>query len=327
MQKKIGVMEEPALDLNLSVMDELEKIGFLLREQYQKHGFSRYRMSKFEEYDLYSRNKDFLLSDSVITFMDPSGRLLALKPDVTLSIVKNIRDCGEDIRKLYYHENVYRVLAGTDEFREETQVGVECMGRVDYTTLSEIIMLALTSLQILNINCILEISHLDILGAAVDSVSTDISIRNRILECVEHKNAHGIREICVSEGLNTSSAEPLLHLMSLDGSPGKVLTDVRNIAREIGCEKYADSLEKILDPLMNSSYENHLLIDFSTTGDLKYYNGLVMKGFIEGIPDPVLSGGQYDKLMHRMGRKDRAVGFAVFLNRLERMNQEGGWLG
>ena len=49
-------------------------------------------MSRFEEYDLYVANKDFLISDEVITFTDRSGRLLAMKPDVTLSIIKNAPD-------------------------------------------------------------------------------------------------------------------------------------------------------------------------------------------------------------------------------------------
>ena len=74
------------------VMDAQEKIGFRLRSLYSGYGYSRYKMSKFEEYDLYSRNKDFLFSDSVITFTDTNGRLMALKPDVTLSIVKNGKD-------------------------------------------------------------------------------------------------------------------------------------------------------------------------------------------------------------------------------------------
>ena len=69
------------------VMDSQEKIGFLLRSLYAGTGYSRYRMGKFEEYDLYSRNKDFLFSEGVITFTDTNGRLMALKPDVTLSIM------------------------------------------------------------------------------------------------------------------------------------------------------------------------------------------------------------------------------------------------
>ena len=70
------------------VMNEQERISFRLRSLYSEYGYERYRMSKFEEYDLYSRNKDFLFSENVITFTDTNGRLMALKPDVTLSIVK-----------------------------------------------------------------------------------------------------------------------------------------------------------------------------------------------------------------------------------------------
>ena len=69
-----------------------EKVTFALRDLFSSYGYSRYKMSRFEEYDLYVRNKDFLISDSVITFTDTNGKLMALKPDVTLSIIKNGKD-------------------------------------------------------------------------------------------------------------------------------------------------------------------------------------------------------------------------------------------
>ena len=72
-----------------------------LRKLYGKYGYTQYKMSKFEEYDLYVRNKSFLLSDSVITFTDTNGKLMALKPDVTLSIVKNSADIPGYVQKLY----------------------------------------------------------------------------------------------------------------------------------------------------------------------------------------------------------------------------------
>ena len=78
--------------MNTSTIKSDERIIFELRSIYNHFGYSRYRMSKFEEYELYLHNKDFLISDSVITFTDTNGRLMALKPDVTLSIVKNSRD-------------------------------------------------------------------------------------------------------------------------------------------------------------------------------------------------------------------------------------------
>ena len=66
-----------------------------------------------------------------------------------------------------------------------------------------------------------------------------------------------------------------------------------------------------------------LRIDFSVVSDVNYYNGVVFKGFIEGVPAGVLSGGQYDKLMARMGRKSGALGFAVYMDQLERLQGSG----
>ena len=100
-----------------------EKTVFSLRELYGKYGYSQYKMSKFEEYDLYVRNKDFLISDHVITFTDTNGKLMALKPDVTLSIIKNSKDLPETVQKVYYDENVYRVSKGTQSFKEDADRG------------------------------------------------------------------------------------------------------------------------------------------------------------------------------------------------------------
>ena len=74
--------------MNTSTIKSDERIIFELRSIYNRFGYSRYRMSKFEEYEFYLHITDFLISDSVITFTDTNGRLMALKPDVTLSIVK-----------------------------------------------------------------------------------------------------------------------------------------------------------------------------------------------------------------------------------------------
>ena len=52
---------------------------------------------------------------------------------------------------------------------------------------------------------------------------------------------------------------------------------------------------------------------------------LVLKGFVEGIPDSVLSGGQYDRLMAKMGRKSRAMGFAVYMDALEMLESPAAY--
>ena len=306
------------------VMDAQERIGFRLRWLYSGCGYSRYRMSKFEEYDLYSRNKDFLFSEGVITFTDTNGRLMALKPDVTLSIVKNGRDNPGTVRKMYYHENVYRVSSAEDGFREQTQVGLECMGEVDGACIAEVLKLAAESLRLCAKDFVLEISDLDILSAFVDGIAPDAAVREQILQCAGEKNLHGISRVCRENGIAEGAEGALLQLLSLYGAPKAVMPKIRALAEENGVGEAAAELGRAVAAFAGTEYENRIQIDFSATGDMKYYNGIAFKGFISGIPGAVLSGGQYDHLMRRMGRRDRAVGFAVFLNMLERLTEEAG---
>ena len=97
-----------------------EKAIYDLRGLYLKHGYQHYKVGKFEEYDLYAGNKSFLKSDSILTFTDTDGKLMALKPDVTLSIIKNVVANEKASYKVYYDERVYRTTSSGDGFGEFT---------------------------------------------------------------------------------------------------------------------------------------------------------------------------------------------------------------
>ena len=69
------------MEFDQSILRQGERTIYRLRGLYERCGYSRFKMSRFEEYDLYIRNKDFLVSDRMITFTDARGVLMALKPD------------------------------------------------------------------------------------------------------------------------------------------------------------------------------------------------------------------------------------------------------
>ena len=113
-----------------SLLKNEEKAVFALRALYSKNGYTQFKMSKFEEYDLYMKNKDFLVSQGVITFNDTDGKLLALKPDVTLSILKNSIDKEGLVQKVYYNENVYRISDSSHTYKEIMQSYRGCFARI-----------------------------------------------------------------------------------------------------------------------------------------------------------------------------------------------------
>ena len=304
------------MDINLDVLDKSEKITFALRSLYSTYGYERYKMGKFEEYDLYSRNKDFLVSDSVITFTDTNGKLMALKPDVTLSIIKNNKDKPEQVQKLYYNENVYRVSKGTGSFREILQTGLECFGNIDNSAVSEVLMLAAKSLDTVSSDFVLEISDLGILSAFIADIPASEAVKKSILKCISEKNRHEIADICRENEIEGKYADELISLLSIYGNPDEVVDKLRDMCREKGLEQEVDRLTDVISVFKDTQMRDNIIIDFSAISDMNYYNDIIFRGFIAGIPESVLSGGQYDRLMKKMGRKSKAIGFAVYLDQL-----------
>ncbi|MBE6717997.1 MAG: hypothetical protein E7574_01905 [Ruminococcaceae bacterium] len=309
------------MDINTNVLKNEEKAIFKLRQLYGKYGYAQYKMSKFEEYDLYVRNKDFLVSDSVITFTDTNGKLLALKPDVTLSIIKNTKDEGNYVKKVYYNENVYRISKGSHSYKEIMQSGLECIGAIDIYNIYEVLMLAAESLVSISNDCVLDISHLGILSDVIDNIGISDENRKNILKCASEKNTHEIYNICKSENIPDDKCEILKKLVLTYGDPKKVIKTLEESISSYTSKDKIEELKTIAENLEANGYGKYIRIDFSVINDMNYYNGIVFKGFINSIPTGVLSGGQYDKLMQKMGRRSGAIGFAVYLDMLERFNE------
>lgn len=294
-----------------------EKVVFSLRSLYSSRGYSQYKMSKFEEYDLYAMNKDFLISDSVITFTDTNGKLMALKPDVTLSIIKNIKDEPDAQSKVFYNENVYRISGGSHTYKEIMQAGLECFGNIDSYSICEVITLAAKSLETISDFFVLDISHLGLLENVFESFNIPKMARRQLLKFVGEKNIHELVKCCEELGIDKENINTIKFLVSTSGNPDEVIPVLINELKGKTDITPLEDMQSIL-AAVSPALKPMLRIDFSVVNDIKYYNGIVFKGFIEGIPTSVLSGGQYDKLMQKMKRRSSAIGFAVYLDMLER---------
>ena len=296
-----------------------EQAVFLLRSLYSKYGYKQYKMRKFEEYDLYVRNKDFLISDSVITFTDTNGKLMALKPDVTLSIVKNTKDSDGSVQKVYYDENVNRVSKGTHSYKEIKQAGLECIGDVDTYCVCEVLSLAVKSLMTISKSCVVDVSDLAILFALYDYIGLSYETRKRMTSLISDKNTHEMKRLCEDMSVSAENTALLEELISYNGTPDEILPRLKAMAERIGAQAEFSEFESVVSSL-DEELQSKLRIDFSVVSDINYYNGIVFKGFIDKIPDSVLSGGRYDSLMQSMSRKSKAIGFAVYIDMLERFN-------
>ncbi|MBO5733823.1 MAG: ATP phosphoribosyltransferase regulatory subunit [Clostridia bacterium] len=304
------------MELKSEYMRTEEKVIFALRELYSKYGYAQFKMSKFEEYDLYVKNKDFLVSDSVITFNDTNGRLMALKPDVTLSIIKNSAET-ENVQKLYYNENVYRVSKNTHSFKEIMQTGLECIGSLDTYNICEVVTLAAKSLCAISENFVLDISHMGLISSVLDGI--DVDIKKQILQYISEKNTHDLVALCEKENIDSSI---IVALVNVSGTSEEIKQKLAAIPFGENSKDAIEEINTVADIITSLPENNKIHFDFSIVNDMNYYSGIVFKGYIEGIPTGILSGGRYDLLMSKMGKKTGAIGFAVYLDFLERFMEE-----
>ncbi len=305
--------------IDADILKHEERISFALRSLYHRRGYAPYRMGKFEEYELYVKNKDFLLSPEVITFTDTNGKLKALKPDVTLSIVRSTRPEPGQVQKLYYDENVYRVSESSRCFREIRQAGLECIGAVDENCIAEVLALALESLRLISPDSRLCVSHLGIVGALLDRAGLSGDARRQALRFLGEKNSHELDALCRSCGVEERDAAALRELALCSGAPQQVLPRLR----AAGFPEADVALLERLAAMLPEADAHRLILDFSILGDMRYYNGVAFQGYVSGVPSGVLSGGQYDRLLARMGRQGGAIGFACYLDKLERVARPG----
>ena len=294
-----------------------EQISMDLQGLYEKNGYGRYKMGKFEEYDLYARNKDFLVSDNIITFSE-NGKLMALKPDITLSIVRGSRDIPGLVQKLYYNETVYRVSESTHNFSEIMQVGLECIGSIDNYCIAEVLILAAKSLKRISPESSLVISDIDIVSSFLSKIALTAEEREQALRLIGQKNAHELAALLRSVQTPEDAISAILRMVKLHGSPDAVIAELE----ALGCGFAELSRLRMLScALREADCGDMVSLDFSVVNNMRYYSGVVFKGYVSGVPVSVLSGGQYDKLMHKTGHSSGALGFAVYLDTVDYLNR------
>ena len=309
---------EPTMEFSLANLQPKERASFALRALYEAAGCRKYHMGRFEEYGLYQENRSFLSSEQVITFTDLDGRLLALKPDVTLSIAKTAQPVPGETLRYYYHENVYRPSAESHTFKEISQMGLEMLGAVGEAQVQQAVCLAARSLDALGAEWVLEVSHMGYLFGLFDALGVPDAARAKLLEKLREKNAHELRAAAGAAGLADAAADILCSVLNLCGSYADTLAKAAALCRNDAMRAAVAELEALAVPLEKAG--GVIRLDMTLAGEMEYYNGLVFQGYLKALPRPLLKGGRYDLLMQKFTPGAGAIGFAVYLDELDRLS-------
>lgn len=304
------------MKLDPQLLDRQERAALRLRQLYLDAGYPRSRLSRFEPYELYAGNKDVLLSESLLTFTEPGGRLMALRPDVTLSLIRAWQP--GPVQRVQYSEAVYRQRGQGQDFREIMQAGIECMGPIGQAECHEVLVLAARSLKRLGAPSVLSLSHRGLIAAALEGLQP--GLKQQIMRLMAQKNAAELAALLAEQGIQDEQRGQILLLALQSGAPLEMLPALR-AAGFLG-DALAE-LSAACAALEQAGHGEELRIDFSLGADSRYYEGILFRGFLAGLPESVLAGGRYDPLMRRLHKPAGGIGFAVYLDQLPEQGGEG----
>lgn len=307
-------------------MNTLKNEDALLSELaslYEKRGYRRYKPGCFEEYSLYLENIDFLISKNVVTFSGAEGKLLALRPDVTLSVISHAQ-CGSETQKLFYAEKVYRRSEGGGEFRDINQTGVEVIGNIDDACEAEVACLVVDTLSAVSNNYLLDLSHMGYTEGLMSSFNLTNENKEKAYSFLRSKNIHDFAAFARANDLTDEDINRFSVIADIGGDALSAIGAAKACAVNRQMEESADELQRLIETLEKLGCGNAISVNFSIANNADYYNGVIFNGYIGGVPRRVLSGGRYDKLLAKMGKSGGAIGFALYIGELERLFRPDG---
>lgn len=298
-------------------MSKKDLVLLNIRKMYDSYGYKKISLPSFEEYDLYNENKDFI-DRNVLTVMSPNGKLLALRPDITLSVAKKVsKDQSLKYSKIYYQENTYNLTKYVG-YEEDEQLGIELIGKESTFLDFEIINLAVKSLDIINKKSMIVLSHAGFISSIFENFDLEYETKEQILDCINRKNSHDIQKILKKNEHISENVKKLIYkIPELSGNLENIEKELLKYEINVNTKKILSELKRLNSLLMKFYKKSKIIFDFSVVKNLNYYNGIILQGYIEGFPNVILTGGRYDKLFEKFGVDTGAVGFAILTDGLK----------
>ncbi len=309
-----------------------EEIAGTVKACFKAHGYLPVETPLLE--DQGSLNSGGRITDTPFKLFDDDGRLLVVRPDNTLPIVRLVATrlrAAELPLRLRYEAPIVRAQSrNSGVARQFTQLGFELIGAGGTDADVEMVSLVIEVLSALDIPirrvvCGSVRPFMKLLACGGD----DLLARDAL--ALVHANNFvdldaRVAQSEVAEPIKRAISElPRVHgglealdrvdaLMEAAGISESQTAELRALAQHLD-EQGAASCAAV-----SCRDSGVLAFDFSIMNSFEYYTGLVFKAYAGNVPDPVGSGGRYDATFDGVfpgAERVPAAGFAFSLERLE----------
>lgn len=281
---------------------------------FKSRGYSKLMTPNIEFYDVFNHNSCHFPQEKLFKLTDCKGRLLVLRPDNTVPIARIVATRLKDTplpMRLFYNQHIYTMEPSLKGRSAQTaQTGIELIGSSSKMAELEVISTAIEVLSQCSPDSFsLEIGDIRLFRELVNKLDASDEEKEIIRDYIEAKNYPALNDMLDNIGKN----DVTLALKKLPGLFGGV--EVYDKASKLFSDEKIDAILEDLKRLHNQISQiignGKLTVDLGMVNRTDYYTGVIIKGYLEGYGDEVLSGGRYDKLIADFGYDVPATGFAV----------------
>ena len=300
-------------DLLFGECESLRRVQEKLCRLYARHGFREVMTPSLEYCDVFGSSDGQVRPPQTAKLTDSQNRMLCMRPDCTVPIA---RLCSTKLQnaplplRLYYNQQVYSTpREHSGKAAEFSQAGVELIGGAGRESDLEILSLAAESLRELSADYRLEICHIGFFKALMNELQAPWEVKEQVRELIGQKSYATLGDLL--EGYASQSAAQALWVLPRLFGGSEILAQARALVEGGEAARALDDIEQLYLELSRADPGEHVLIDLGLVGQADYYTGVIFRGYLAGIGEPVLLGGRYDNLIGQFGPARPAVGFGV----------------
>lgn len=296
---------------------------------FRSRGYSEIITPGLEFFDVFNQKSRYFPQEALYKMTDSKGRLLVMRPDTTMPIARvvatRLRDAVLPL-KLCYNQTVYRNESALKGRSDETvQAGIELIGSQMKMADLEVISTAVDALNAFGMEFSLEIGHIGVFRTLVDKLEADEKDKDYIRKLIENKNFPALNDFLDTFGINPITSA-LKKLPALFGGE-EVFEKAEELIPDENVKRILDELRDIYVSVAEiCGDDGNITVDLGLVNKTDYYTGLIIKGYLKGHGEEVISGGRYDKLIAEYGYDVPAVGFAVNVNAISKVIEKNGIL-
>ena len=143
----------------------------------------------------------------------------------------------------------------------------------------------------------------------MDRLETDDNTKEEIRSLIETKNYPALNDALDKIGENKVTTA-LKQLPRLFGGE-EVFEKALKLFSDEKTDAILSDLKQLYIEVKKLAKNGNITVDLGMVNRTDYYTGVIIKGYLAGYGEEILSGGRYDKLISEFGYDVPATGFAV----------------